>query len=121
MCFRVGSSQNGGDSGIIFPLYKEGSRMEPGNYRPITLLSCVGKLFGSIVEKRLSDWSEATGMIVDHQGGFRRERGAPDQIFVFREILSSRKERELSTLMSYVDCRKAKWYSMEGGEFCAPL
>jgi hypothetical protein len=24
-------------SGIIFPLYKEGSRMEPGNYRPITL------------------------------------------------------------------------------------
>ena len=37
-------------SGIIFPLYKEGSRLKPGNYRPITLLSCVGKLFGSIVE-----------------------------------------------------------------------
>ena len=44
-------------SGIIFPLYKEGSRLEPGNYRPITLLSCVGKLFGSILESRLSDWS----------------------------------------------------------------
>ncbi len=94
-------------SGIIFPLYKEGSRLEPGNYRPITLLSCVGKLFGSILESRLSDWSETKGVIVDHQGGFRRHRGAPDQIFLLREILSSRKERGLPTLVTYVDCRKA--------------
>jgi hypothetical protein len=77
----------------------------------------VGKLFGSIVEKRLSDWSEATGMIVDHQGGFRRERGAPDQIFVFREILASRKERGLSTLVSYVDCRKANDTVWREGNF----
>ena len=94
-------------SGIIFPLYKEGSRLKPGNFRPITLLSCVGKLFGSIVETRLSKWSEATGTITDHQGGFRQGRGAPDQIFLLREILSSRKERGLATLASYVDCRKA--------------
>ena len=26
-------------SGIIFPLYKQDGRLEPGNYRPITLLS----------------------------------------------------------------------------------
>jgi exonuclease III len=95
-------------SGIIFPLFKEGSRLEPSNYRPITLLSCVGKLFGSIVEARLSGWSERTGLAQsDFQGGFRRSRGAPDQIFLLREILSSRKERGLPTLVSYVDCRKA--------------
>ena len=94
-------------SGIIFPLYKQGSKLEPGNYRPITLLSVIGKLFGSIVDKRLADWSEKTGAIVDEQGGFRRSRGTPDQIFLLREIISSRKERGLPTLVTYIDARKA--------------
>jgi len=94
--------------GIIFPIYKQqGSRLEPGNYRPITLLSVVGKLFGSIVEARLSDWSEATGVIVDEQGGFRRSRGAPDQVFLLREAISYRKEKGLPTLVTYIDARKA--------------
>ena len=94
-------------SGIIFPLYKQDSRLEPGNYRPITLLSVIGKLFGSIVDKRLSDWSERTGVIADEQGGFRRNRGTIDQIFILREIISSRRERGLPTLVTYIDARKA--------------
>ena len=94
-------------SGIIFPLYKQDSILEPGNYRPITLLSVVGKLFGSVIEKRLSDWSERTGVMADEQGGFRRSRGTPDQIFLLREIISYRKERGLPTLVTYIDARKA--------------
>ena len=94
-------------SGIIFPLYKSDSRLEPENYRPITLLSAVGKLFGLVIEKRISDWSDLTGVISDEQGGFRRERGTPDQIFLLREILSSRKERGLPTLVTYIDAKKA--------------
>lgn len=94
-------------SGIIFPLFKQDNRLEPGNYRPITLLSVVGKLFGSVIEKRLSDWSERTGAIVDEQGGFRRGRGTPDQIYLLREIISSRTERGLPTLVTYIDVRKA--------------
>ena len=94
-------------SGIFFPLFKQDNRLKPGNYRPITLLSVVGKLFGSIIECRLSNWSEATGAIADEQGGFRRGRGTPDQIFLLREIISSRTERHLPTLVTYIDVRKA--------------
>lgn len=54
--------------GIIFPLYKDGSRLAPGNYRPIALLSVVGKLFGSVIENRLSDWSEKTMALADSRG-----------------------------------------------------
>ena len=52
-------------TGVIFPLYKQDSRLDPGNYRPITILSVVGKLFGTIINKRLSAWAEKTGMLVD--------------------------------------------------------
>ena len=94
-------------SGIIFPLYKQDSRLEPENYRPITLLSVIGKLFGLVIDKRISDWSERNGVISDEQGGFRQARGTPDQIFLLREILSSRKERGLPTLVTYIDAKKA--------------
>ena len=94
-------------TGVIFPLYKQDSRLDPGNYRPITILSVVGKLFGTIINKRLSAWAEKTGMLVDEQGGFRQSRGTPDQLFILREILNSRKERNLPTFVTYIDARKA--------------
>ena len=46
-------------------------------------------------------------MISDEQGGFRVQRGCPDQIFILREILSSRKERHLPTYTTFIDARKA--------------
>ena len=33
-------------TGVIFPLHKHDSRLDPSNFRPITLLSVVGKMFG---------------------------------------------------------------------------
>ena len=94
-------------TGIIFPLHKHDSRLDPSNYRPITLLSVVGKLFGVIVNARLSAFSEATGTLSDEQGGFRPNRGTPDQVFLLREVLASRKERGLPTFATYIDARKA--------------
>ena len=93
--------------GVIFPIHKHDSRLDPGNYRPITLLSVMGKLFGSVINARLIAFSEAVGSICDEQGGFRPKRGAPDQVFLWREILASRKERRLPTVACFVDVRKA--------------
>ena len=35
--------------GMIVPIYKNGSRLDPSNYRGITLISCLGKLFLSVL------------------------------------------------------------------------
>ena len=40
--------------GLIKQLYKnKGSRSDPDNYRGITILSCFGKLFTAVINKRL--------------------------------------------------------------------
>ena len=40
--------------GMIKPIYKyKGCKSDPANYRPITLISCLGKLFTSILNERL--------------------------------------------------------------------
>ena len=43
--------------GIIKPLYKNsGDRGSPGNYRGITILSCLGKLFPNLLNDRLTQF-----------------------------------------------------------------
>ena len=45
--------------GVIKPIYKnKGDPKNAENYRPITLLSCFGKLFTSIINNRLNDFAE---------------------------------------------------------------
>jgi hypothetical protein len=95
------------NEGVILPIHKKGSQLDPSNYRPITLLSIVGKLFGAIVNTRMQTFLEASGSISDEQGGFRWNRGTVDQIFILHETLASRKERGLPTFATFIDARKA--------------
>lgn len=40
-------------TGIIIPIYKnKGDEQEPKNYRPVTLLSCLGKVITSVLNVR---------------------------------------------------------------------
>ena len=41
-------------AGNIVPFYKnKGTKTDPKNFRPITMLSCFGKLFTSVMNNRL--------------------------------------------------------------------
>ena len=43
--------------GLIQPLFKEGEVNDVANYRGITLLSIVGKVYASVLNARLMKWS----------------------------------------------------------------
>ena len=46
-------------TGCIHPIYKnKGDKDNVKNYRPITILSCLGKLFTSVLNSRLNDYLE---------------------------------------------------------------
>ena len=64
----------------MVPLYKgKGDVHECSNFRGISLLSVVGKVYGRIRDK-------TENVIVKVQGGIRRGRGCTDQIFIVRQI-----------------------------------
>jgi hypothetical protein len=79
--------------GVVVPLYKDGSKKEPLNYRPVTLLSIVGKVYTGILQARLMDWSEKNNIIEIEQGGFRPGRGYPEQLFTLTELIKPRRLR----------------------------
>jgi hypothetical protein len=75
--------------GLIFPLYKDGDNRVPENYRGITLLSAVGKIYTSVLNARVTKWCEKYGVLSEEQAGFRPGRSTSDHIFSISERLSS--------------------------------
>ena len=77
--------------GIIVPIHKEGEKENVDNYRGITLLSVVGKLYSSVLNNRISSWLEKKNKLVEEQGGFRAKRSTAEQIFILKEIVQGRR------------------------------
>jgi hypothetical protein len=97
-------SEDWGRSEVV-NLFKEGDKSDPGNYRGISLISCLGKIYLSLWAKRLADFLETK--LDDEQGGFRRSRNTVDQALTLREILLQRKRSCNTTYLCFVDFRKA--------------
>lgn len=93
--------------GAIFPIYKKGNVMDIGNYRGITLLSVVGKMMETLVNRRVYNWMEDKCKLSDEQGGFRKFRGCEDLIFLLQEVLQRSKELDKPTYMCFIDVTKA--------------
>ena len=74
--------------GTIKPIYKnKGNIREPGNYRPITLLSCFGKVFTAIINNRLNNFSDKYGLIHWEQAGFRKNFSTTDKNFILKSLI----------------------------------
>ena len=84
--------------GVIRPIYKnKGDSNSPENYRPITILSCIGKLFTSIVNPRSNDFIDAHNVLEENQAGFRAGYSTMDHIFVLyalTEIAKTQKKKK---------------------------
>jgi hypothetical protein len=74
---------------IIIPIFKKVDVNDTGNYRGISLVSHVGKLFTSLINSRLLKWSEENVILTDAQFGFRPGLGTTDAIFALHSLISN--------------------------------
>ena len=94
--------------GIIKPIFKNrGSPNDPDNYRGITLLSCIGKLFTSIINSRLSQYIEALGILGDEQAGFREGYSTIDHVFTLHAIIDLYLHKRKRVYCAFIDYKKA--------------
>ena len=93
--------------GHIIPIHKKGSMDLPENYRGITLLSTLGKLFTKILNSRLTDWAENYGVYIEAQAGFRSKMGTIDNIFVLHGLITHLINKGRKLYCAFVDFRKA--------------
>ncbi|XP_068675587.1 uncharacterized protein [Montipora foliosa] len=86
---------------LIVTLFKKGDKSLCSNYRGISLLSAVGKLFAKILLNRLTPLAEE--VLPESQCGFRPLRGIIDMIFALRQIQEKCREQRVPLCLIFID------------------
>ena len=86
-------------SGLITPIFKNGTNSDPSNYRGICVSSCLGKLFCSILNQRLLEHVQSLEILHKSQIGFLTNNQTADHVFTLRTLIDK-----------YVDCHQTKVY-----------
>jgi len=106
--FNTGIFPDDWADSVICPLHKSGSRSDPNNYRGISLINIVCKVFSSVLNARLYTWAEANDKIDESQAGFRKGYSTIDNLFtlngIIRKYLTKKRDR---IYVLYVDFSKA--------------
>ena len=92
--------------GVIFPIFKNGDVTDCGNYRGITLMSIISKIYGRVINNRILQSLPENG-IVEEQGGFRSKRGCIDQIFALSECVRKTIAQGEKMYIAFIDIKKA--------------
>ena len=88
-------------------MYKgKGSKAKCGDYRGISLLEAVGKVFARLLLNRLTDLA-CPEVIPEAQCGFLSGRGTVDMVFTARQLQGKCIEQSMSLYQVFVDFTKA--------------
>ena len=96
---------------FISPIYKnKGLRSDPDNYRGISIISCLGKLFTALINERLTNFVNENNIIGEEQAGFRSGYSTHDHIFALHSIIDlylNKFNRKKRLYCAFIDYRKA--------------
>lgn len=92
----------------VVPILKPEKPPElPSSYRPISLSSCLGKIFENMIKFRLDWYVESNGIIPHVQYGFRRGRSCTDSFVSLISDLKHAKNKKLHTVCTFLDVQGA--------------
>jgi ribonucleases P/MRP protein subunit RPP40 len=92
---------------LIVPLFKKGSRSEPGNYRPVSLTSVVCKIMEKIIKNNIVEKLNEHNIIRDSQHGFTKGRSCLTNLLEFFEEVYERIDEGKPVDVIYLDFAKA--------------
>ena len=108
-CLDAGIIPSVWAKGIISPIPKSTSSdpRVPLNYRGISLLPVIAKIYSGVMAGRVRDLLEKNHRLANKQNGFRPDRSCLDHVFTFDNPLRIRKSKGLETFCAFVDFQKA--------------
>ncbi len=93
--------------GMIVPIYKKGDKNDPANYRGITLVNVISKIYSLILRNRINSWCESEHVFNDSQYGFRDGRSTADAIFLLHAIIQKVLSKNSKLYCIFIDYQRA--------------
>ena len=89
------------------PLYKKGSRTNPKNYRPISLLPLISKVIEKIIHQQVQEYLDQNKVLFNFQSGFRSNHSTDTCLSYLHDKILTGFDKGLMTGMIAIDLQKA--------------
>ena len=107
VCIEEGIYPNILKIGRVIPVFKSGNKKCMNNYRPITTLTTINKIFELLTHSRMSKFLDRFQVLSNLQFGFRKASSTTAAIFkVVSDILPAFNEKSY-TIALFLDLKKA--------------
>lgn len=107
-CLKLGYFPETFKTVKVIPVAKPGKNVKlPSSYRPISLLSSIGKIFEKLILNRILRHAEANNIIPPEQFGFRTQHSTTHQTKRIASIIKTNKRLRQSTGLILFDIEKA--------------
>ena len=107
-CIELGQYPESLKIAKVIPLFKNGNKDDPSNFRPISLLPIIGKVFERIIFDRIQNYLNVFEILSDSQFGFRHRKSTVDGIAtLIEEIRSNLHNNSEKTKCTLLDLKKA--------------
>jgi len=91
----------------VIPIYKKGDKDNMNNYRPISLLPVMSKIFEKVINEQLTGILDTRGYIDENQYGFRKKHSTEDAILKFTNEIQKELSNKKHVVSVFVDVSKA--------------
>lgn len=91
----------------VIPIHKAGSTTLLGNYRPISTLTVLSKVFEKLMRSRLMEFFDASDLLSEHQFGFRPRHETTDAILEYLDFSYRSLDNKCYLLSIFLDFSKA--------------
>ncbi|CAB3989406.1 Hypothetical predicted protein [Paramuricea clavata] len=92
---------------IISPIHKTGSKTNCDNYRPISVLSSVAKIYEKLVTEQLEIYLETNHILAEQQAGFRKNHSTQTSLLYITNQWLMNMDKGLLNGVIFLDLKKA--------------
>ena len=91
----------------VIPIYKSGDADLVSNYRPVSVLSAISKIFERLVYSRLATFIDQNNLLYSSQYGFRKGHSTYMAALKFTDDIAFNLDNGISTVALFIDLSKA--------------
>ena len=77
------------------------------NYRPIAVINILAKVFGMVLNEKITDWAERQRVWGEEQSGFRKGRNGLENVLILKELIERAKNTGRELYLTFIDIEKA--------------